>query len=448
MSRLRILAIAFACNPTGGSEAGVGWGWVNAIAAHHDVTVLTADFNSGDIERHQKTCNGQARNNPRFIYVRHRPWHYRPQGIWLKIENSMAKPLMNLAYQNWLRCTFEEAKREIAQSRYDLVHLITYVGWRFPGSFYHLGIPFVWGPIGGLMNTPWRLFPALGIKGALYYGGRNLVNSLQIMVLPGPRRALRQAQGAVIAATSEIQDALWKHFGSTSRVICEVGLPEVGAAEIQPRAAGEPLRICWSGLHLPGKALHLLLRAMVDLPKEMDYEVHILGDGPCSQEWRALAERLGVNGRCQWHGRLSRDEALQVMKTCHILVITSLKELTSTVALEAVALGLPVVCPDHCGLADLITDQCGIKIHAGSGRQIQAGLTAALTILYRDDQLRCQLGRGAVERSRYYSWESKMAVLDEIYAIAAGRRSSAAEGELQPANVPGEDAGAQGSTAP
>src|ERR1017187_2306613 len=256
MIRLRILAIAYACNSTKGSESGVGWGWVNAIATRHDVTVITADYNATDIEGFLGDREGSAINNPRFQYVKNRPWHYRPQGVWLKIEDSLAKPLMNLAYQNWLRYAFEEARREVVQNSYDLVHLITYVGWRFPGEFYRLGIPFVWGPIGGMMNTPWRLLPILGFKGGLYYGARNLINSTQLRTLPGPRRALRAANDGVIVATSEIRDELWTRFSVTSHVICEVGPPQLDAENPRQRLEGETLRICWSGLHLPGKALH------------------------------------------------------------------------------------------------------------------------------------------------------------------------------------------------
>lgn len=40
--RYRILVSAYACNPRRGSKEAAGWGWVQAIAAHHDVTVLTA----------------------------------------------------------------------------------------------------------------------------------------------------------------------------------------------------------------------------------------------------------------------------------------------------------------------------------------------------------------------------------------------------------------------
>ncbi|HWA96667.1 MAG TPA: glycosyltransferase [Terracidiphilus sp.] len=418
MGRIKVLAIAYACNPNKGSESGVGWGWVNAIAKEHDVTVLTADFNANDIHLHQRSHQSDHVGNPQFIYLRNRPWHYRPEGLWLRIENSPAKPIMNLAYQNWLQCAYAEARRELVRNRYDLVHLITYVGWRFPGRFYQLDVPFVWGPIGGLKNTPWNLFPALGLKGAFYYGGRNLINSAQIKLLPGPKRALKKAGGAVIAATSEIQQSLFEHFGSASRVICEVGLPEVGPTQPHPRAAGEPLRIAWSGLHLPGKALQLLLRAAASLPLQVDYQIEILGDGPLNREWRALAQQLKIGERCHWLGRLPRDGALAVMKSCHVLAITSLKELTSTVAVEAIALGLPVICLDHCGLADLVTEDCGVKVHPGSQAQIVRDFARAIETLFCNEPLRRSLAQGALLRSHEYSWQRKLDRLNEVYGQA------------------------------
>lgn len=416
MSRLRILAVAYACNPTKGSEASVGWGWVNAIAAGHDVTVITADYNSGDIERHLKSSGGKASDNPRFIYVKNRPWHYRPEGIWLKIEESLAKPLMNLAYNDWLRCALAEARREKENSSYDLVHLITYVGWRFPGRFYRLGLPFVWGPIGGIKNMPWRLFPVLGLKGSIHEGGWNLINSLQLLMLAGPKQALKAADKGVIAATPEIQDELWSHFRVKSSVICEVGQPQLLAASPKQRDENEPFRICWSGLHLPRKALHLLLRAAARLPKDMNYRIEILGDGPCNREWRSLASQLKIDDRCHWHGWLPRDQSLTVMRESHVFAITSLKELTSTVSVEAISLGLPVVCLDHCGFADLVTEECGIKVHPGSAHQMISGLSGALSRLCRDESQRRRLAKGAIRRSRDYSWSNKMATLDRVYA--------------------------------
>ena len=422
MTRLKILAIAYACNPARGSESGVGWGWVNAIAAGHDVTVITADYNQAQIEKHLGSREASASTNPRFIYVKNRSWHYRPSPTWLKIEDSLAKPLMNLAYQDWLRCALAEARQEIAQHRFDLVHLITYVGWRFPGRFYELGIPFVWGPIGGMKNTPARLLPILGVQGAIYYAGRNLINSLQIKTLQGPRRALRAANAGVIAATSEIQEELWRCFKVKSHVISEVGPPDFQVTEPNPRDENATFRICWSGLHLPGKALQLLLRAAARLPKDLNYSIEILGDGPCNKTWRALATRLGIADRCHWHGWLPRGQSLEVMKQSHAFAITSLKDLTSTVAVEAISLGLPVVSLDHCGFADLVTEECGIKIYPGTANQIISDLANAIQTLFHDEGLRVRLAKGAICRGSDYSWGQKLKHLNETYRLALMQR--------------------------
>jgi glycosyltransferase involved in cell wall biosynthesis len=417
---------------------------VNAIAEGHDVTVITADYNATDIDQHLKDRKVPACINPRFLYVKNRPWHYRPKGVWLKIEDSLAKPLMNIAYQDWLRCALAEIRRELAKNRYDLVHLITYVGWRFPGRFYQLDIPFVWGPIGGMKNTPWRLLPILGFRGALYYGARNLINSAQLRTLLGPRRALRAADKGIVAATSEIQEELWDRFAAKSCVICEVGPPQLGPVNPRHREEHEPFRICWSGQHLQGKALHLLLHAAARLPREVNYRIEILGDGPRRRAWESMASKLKIDDRCHWHGWLTRDQSLAVMRESHVLTITSLKDLTSTVAVEAISLGLPVVSLDHCGFADLVTEECGIKIYPGSRGQIVSELASALCTLYRDEALRRRLAQGAIRRSRAYSWQAKMETLGKVYRMTVASNglvkadASQAEGrfrsEAGPAN--------------
>ena len=45
------------------------------------------------------------------------------------------------------------------------------VGYREPGYLWKIEKPFVWGPIGGLENSPWRFLPSLGIKGFMFYPG-------------------------------------------------------------------------------------------------------------------------------------------------------------------------------------------------------------------------------------------------------------------------------------
>jgi glycosyltransferase involved in cell wall biosynthesis len=187
-------------------------------------------------------------------------------------------------------------------------------------------------------------------------------------------------------------------------------------------------------MHLHGKALHLLLRAAARLPKDLNYSIEILGDGPCNRAWRALASRLRIDDRCHWHGWLPRDQSLAVMQDSHVFALTSLKELTSTVSVEAISLGLPVICLDHCGFADLVTDECGIKIYPGSADQIASELAGALCALYLDEALRQRLAQGAIRRSRDYSWQAKMESLDEIYRMAIAPGSPVAAEASRPAN--------------
>jgi glycosyltransferase involved in cell wall biosynthesis len=298
---------------------------------------------------------------------------------------------------------------------FDVAHQLTYVGFRFPGHLWKLGIPFVWGPIGGLANTPWNLLPLLGPAGALYYGGRNAINSLQKRFLPSPRAAFRSA-AAVIAATSEMRDEIRKWYGVESDVICEVGPPPVPQWPGARRQPGDPLIIAWSGLHLPGKALPLLLDALARVGGRFPWELHILGDGPCRAAWTRHAERLGLADRCHWHGSLPRDRALRVMADAHLFAITSLKDLTSTVLLEALSLGLPVVAPDHCGFRDVITGECGIKIPLGGRRAIAAGFADAIATLHADEARRRTMADAARRRAADFSWESKAARLEAIDA--------------------------------
>jgi glycosyltransferase involved in cell wall biosynthesis len=415
MRALKVLVGAYACDPFRGSEQGVGWEWLNAIKRHNEVWVLTTDWLREPIETAiQENC--EEFRNIRFHYVPPKCWHYRePSRFWQFVERSIAKPVMHWSYRLWQRDAYELAKELHRQIRFDLTHQLTFVGFRFPGHLWKLNIPFIWGPIGGLENTPWQLLPTMGPRGAMYYGARNLLNSMHRRFLRQPRRAFAAAGSGVIAATGGIQREIRRWYGVESEVICEVGLPPETAGTYLLRANREPLCLAWSGRHLPGKALHLLLGALADVPDTTDWRLDIYGDGPCMTTWQTLAARLGIGSRCAWHGQVSRDEALAGLKSAHLFITTSLKDLTSTVILEALANGVPVVCPDHCGFADVVNEHCGIKIPISNVREFETGLSRAIVAIACDETMRRRLAEGALLRARDYSWEAKTQAIDRVY---------------------------------
>jgi glycosyltransferase involved in cell wall biosynthesis len=423
---MKVLACAYACNPVHGSEEGVGWGWVKAIARNHEVWVLTAGYHCRDVEESLRR-DPDLRERLRFIFVEEKPWYYQPTRAWIRIENSLAKPIMNWAYRSWLRGAYVSSVRLHQEIGFDLIHQVTYVGFRFPGHLWKLDVPFVWGPIGGLENTPWRLLASMGTGGAAYYAARNVVNSAHKRFLRGPRKASQRAT-AIIAATSSIQAEILRWYGVPSEVICEVGSPVEAASEFDLRAPGEPLRIAWSGRHLPGKALHLLLRALARVPEAIDWRLDIYGDGPCRIKWQQLAVNLGIESRCIWHGQVSRREALFGLRSAHLFVTTSLKDLTSTVILEALANGVPVLCPDHCGFSDVVNESCGVKLPIGSAGGYQTALSRTIVELASNEPKRRQLALGALNRARDFSWEVKAEAINRVYerALRAARESNLA----------------------
>jgi glycosyltransferase involved in cell wall biosynthesis len=255
----------------------------------------------------------------------------------------------------------------------------------------------------------------MGFRGAIYYGARNAVNSMHRRFLRQPRMAFAAAGQGVIAATGSIRREIRRWYDVNSELICEIGLP-AEAGEIYPlRRVGEPLRLAWSGRLLPGKALHLLLQALAALSDATDWRLDVYGDGPCKIAWERLADRLNLGSRVVWHGQVSRADALTGLKAAHLFVTTSLKDLTSTVILEALANGVPVICPDHCGFADVVTERCGIKIPIRRVRQFEQGLSDAIATLANDETERCRLGEGALVRAREYSWEAKAKAINLVY---------------------------------
>lgn len=404
---------AYACNPTLGSESAVGWNWVLAIARYHDTWVLTDRMNEPAILAGLRQAPELA-TRLHFCYVPHHPWHYDyRRRFWRWAELSLLRPLVHLSYLHWQRAACTTARSLLTELSPQLVHQLTLVGFRFPGQLWRLGLPFVWGPIGGLEDTPPALLGAMGWRGALYFGLRNLINALQRRWLDAPRQAA-QGAAALLAATSANAALLRGCYGVQAQVLCEVTAPPLAVA-ISLRGPDEPLRLAWSGAHIPGKGLPLLLQALTGLDGAFDWRLEIYGSGPRSAAWRRQAVRFGLAPRCTWHGQVPRAEAIGGLRRAHLFVITSLKDLTSTVLLEALSQGLPVLCPDHCGFRDVVTLAAGIRLPIDRPAVFVAALQAALCRIAADEPGRRQLAAGAQARAGDFDLAAKAEALRELY---------------------------------
>jgi glycosyltransferase involved in cell wall biosynthesis len=228
------------------------------------------------------------------------------------------------------------------------------------------------------------------------------------------RRAMAEAD-AVIAATSSIREQIQTFYSRESIVIPEVGLPPQTALQPATRDQGDVMRIGWCGNHDPGKALPVLLRALTTLPSRANWELEIFGSGPCTSTWRRLCARLGLEKRCHWRGRVPRVQFLTELGRMHVFAISSLHDLTSSVLVEALASGVPVVCPDLYGFRDAVTPECGIRVGTESLHSLEAGLGDAILFLHDHEPRRRLMANAALKQAANYGWDRKAAMLEQIY---------------------------------
>lgn len=403
--KLKILVSAYACSPSRGSEPGMGWNFVVGLSKFHKVHVIVEKLKWENEIDEYLASNPGLKENLTFHFIE-KERNKRLRKIW--------PPSYYWYYRKWQKKAFLLAITLDTKEHFDVVHQLNMVGFREPGYLWKMSQPFVWGPIGGLENSPWKFLPSLGWKGLIHYTGRNLMNWGQRRFLTRTKKAATREKCSLIAATAGNAQHILKLWGQPSQIICEVGQESNNNTLPAKRQVNEKLRIIWSGLHTPRKNLPLLLNALTIC--KIPFELHILGIGSETKKWKELASKLGIASNCNWYGWLERKNAIEIMQNGHVFCITSIKDETSTVALEAISYGLPVVCLDHCGFADVITDKCGIKIPVSTPKQASRDFADALTTLYNNESYRYRLATGAIERSSHYSWDKKIEQLNQIYS--------------------------------
>jgi glycosyltransferase involved in cell wall biosynthesis len=406
--RPRFLLLAYACSPTMGSEPGVGWNRALQAARLADTWVICEESRYGPGIRQYLAEKGPV---PGLTF------HFLPRDGLLGLGKLGGTDYV--AYNRWHRRAFRLARRLHAEHRFDLAHQVTFCGYREPGYLYDLGVPFVWGPVGGTQNYPWRFLSEAPLTGAIREGARNVVNALQLRFSPRVRTALRRA-AVVLAANTTVQRDLARAHSAQPAVLLETGLTSVADAPPAPRNDGR-FRLLWSGELQPWKALSLLLEALARVPAGVDWELRILGKGPLESVWRQQAERLGIGGRLQWLGWLPHAEALAQYPAADVFAFTSLRDTSGNVVLESLAAGVPVVCLDHQGVRDIVTPECGVKVPVTHPAEVVAALARGLTDLAADPPRRSRLAWGALARARDYLWSSQGERMAHFYRLALER---------------------------
>ena len=205
---------------------------------------------------------------------------------------------------------------------------------------------------------------------------------------------LTEAKRFVCVSESVRTKLLARGFPAAKLIVLPIGtdIP----ADIPVRPLRGPL--LFVGRLVPKKGVSVLIDALQQLRAEgQEPEAAIVGDGPLANDLRRQAAGLD---RLRFLGWQRPEAVAALMREAALLVIPSVTaadgdaEGLPSVALEAMALALPVLASDEAGLAGVvIPGQTGLLVPARDA----PGLALAISELLADPQERQLLGQAAAD---------------------------------------------------
>jgi glycosyltransferase involved in cell wall biosynthesis len=387
---MKILISALACHPHWGSESYVGWAAVQCLAQDHELWVLTSPRNRPDLERAREM--GQVGKNIQFIYVgQFKEWH--PNRLRAHLQGWRE-------YVDFSKRILPVAKELHQSVRFDLAHHLTLASWRVPCPLWKLGIPLVFGPVGGNEQFPSRFLPTLSPLAAGFELARKFSNTAS-RFSPGVRACIRQS-AHVFAVNAETEALMVRLRGTrfgVSRLLAYFR-PNTGSTMVSlPKKSAEgPLRL-FAGGSLDGrKGVALALRALARAKSQgVKFQYCYGGKGPEFERIQQLAIQLGLQNEVRLGDSLSGKDYEEELRGAHIYLLPSLRDSTGITLAEAMLAGCVPIVADCGGPGEIVTEQCGYKVAASSPAAVIEEISKIIVHL---DQNRDDLAKKAPEATK------------------------------------------------
>lgn len=421
---MRVLINSYACCPNGGSEPGMGWNWIVALAKYCECYIISEGEFRPQVE--QWLANPDNSHIAQSLHFYWLPIGYNDANK----SNRIRRMCWNQGdwrfyyyYRLWQKCAAVCARTVIENQKKNnqpiqLLHQLNMIGFREPGYLWQVSreakIPLVWGPINSKEGFPMAYAKRASFKQKLFLHLKNSITRVQLALSPRVRGMAKTAN-LIIAASSDAQQSIEKYWHRSSVCINETGCPapynELHPANDEAERHKERFDMLWCGRFLFSKQLDLAIRAVAE-SKIPNAVLHVLGDGD-SETYRQLANETGVN--VIWYGQVSHDEVQRVMRKMDVLLFTSVFEGTPHVVLEAIANQLPVLCHKTCGQGDVVNDKVGITVPILTPTDSIRTFAAAIEYLYSHPDVLRDLKINCVSRANELAWDIKAAQMIDIY---------------------------------
>ncbi|MBE9209860.1 glycosyltransferase family 4 protein [Nostoc sp. LEGE 06077] len=405
---MKILISAYACEPRQGSEPGVGWNFVREISKYHQIWVLTSNCHRPAIEA-ELVRNSQPNLN--FVYL-------DPFGLiidWSQ-KGKFTQKWVYIHYYLWQIKAYFIGRSLHHKIGFDLVHHVTYVKYTSPSFLCLLPIPFVWGPVGGGELTPKNFWTSLNFRSKVY----EFIRNTACFIGECDPFVRLTAQRSILAwATTEDTVKRLQYLGAKNvQIYSQLGISPEELASFTDKAPSHQsiIRFISVGRLLHWKGFHLGLLAFAKA-NICNSEYWVVGEGSARKHLEKITQELGIDQKVKFWSSLSRDETISKIRDSQVLVHPSLHDSGGLVCLEAMSVGLPVICLNLGGPALQVTEETGFKIPANTPEQAVQDIAQAMMSLVADPKLRLRMGEAGKKRVKdVFNWEFKGLFMSQCYA--------------------------------
>lgn len=422
MSQMRVIMSAYACEPQQGSEPAVGWHWaVEAARAGHEVWVVTRSNNRAAIE---------SAFDPGTLPGLHFEYIDLPRPL-RTLKRRLGHIGLLTYYYLWQLVLAVHATRLHRQHRFDVAHHVTFVNDTLPSGLAFLPIPFVWGPIGGSTHRlPSSIELDLSREDRNHERVRTATQRF-LKHLDPFARFTRARSTLILTYTDEALDGLRPSERQRARSIVHIGIDENEPAprdNAVPRRAGG-LRVLTGGRLTHWKGYDLLIEGFAGMLRNRPgaaARLMITGSGRYQAHLEELVRRNCLEQQVEFVGRLAtRDGVFELMRDSDVFALPTLRDGPPVVLLEAMAVGLPVLCLDLGATAELVPGDAGFKIEPRSRRYVIEEITRVLELLDSDPDRAAAMGRVARRLAlRDHQWSRIRSELELSYRDALDRYTS------------------------
>lgn len=409
---MKILLSAFACNPVTGSDAHFGWSAAQAFSQVGDLHVLTHGFS----RKYISSADESALKGVKFHFL----------GAPADERNRHAFVARLLSWRGSMawhrRLALPYAASLHKREKFDVAHHVTLSSWRLPSPLWRLGIPLVWGPLGGGEEIPGNFLATLSPATRAFELFRRLTSWWA-----GFSQDLRAcARNATIslAANSETAVLLQKLGATRVEVLSPAFFSDEAITRLTSRLPEKTysgaLEIFAGGSLEGRKGVYLALHALAGLKKDgLRLRYRLGGHGAEGNSLRRLAQELGLGpDEVVFSPGYTGSDYENVLHAAHIYLLPSLRENAGLTMMEAMLSGAVPVVAKLGGPGEIVTAQSGFALPPSDPASLIGQIKAAIRVLDGQRDLCQTLGRAASRRIA--SAYSAQAYLNAIRRIHSG----------------------------